>query len=218
MTIGRAMSIAPDGTRVIHSSLPTIGRNAPRTAASLPSISEDGATPAAAAPAPAPVAAAASSGDGPYRPSAADAFAPLGKGAAAPLPPAASSVVPTDAVALVVAPSAAAAPAPLLAVPAPGAGLAITGITNAPAAGSMRSFNSFQGLSCMSWARANPFTRLVTIAAICNRSRFSEGSEAPAGEAAAAPAPSEATPAEAGRQQRRKRQALKKPGVDFGEL
>lgn len=40
--------------------------------------------------------------------------------------------------------------------------------------GSYRSFNSFQGMTQASWARSNAFTRLVTIAAICNRARFAE--------------------------------------------
>ena len=38
--------------------------------------------------------------------------------------------------------------------------------------GSYASFYTFQGLSGASWARSNAFTRLVTIAAICNRAQF----------------------------------------------
>ena len=218
MTVGRAMSVAPDGTRIIHAST-TVGRASSipaafAAAAALKPIaeSEEAATPAATPHASAGVSAAASE-DGQYhRPSALDAFAQLGK--AAPAPAAvAPAAVPVPA-----------APAPAAAAPAPpqaGAGLSISGVTTAPAAsaqGSFRSFNSFQGLSHMSWERANPFTRLVTIAAICNRSRFAE-----ADEATVVPIPNAEVPAHgaapsdaAARKAARKARGLKKPGVDFG--
>lgn len=42
---------------------------------------------------------------------------------------------------------------------------------------SFRSFNSFQGMGQTSWAESNPFTRLVTIAGVCNRAQFSVGDD-----------------------------------------
>jgi hypothetical protein len=64
---------------------------------------------------------------------------------------------------------------------------------------SYASFYSFQGMTGASWARSNAFTRLITIAAICNRAQFSyeeaeaageeEGGGSPGHEPAAATVP-----------------------------
>ena len=58
----------------------------------------------------------------------------------------------------------------------------------------MASFQSFRGFTSASWAESNGFTRLMTIAAVCNRAKFAgeagseEGGEGEAGVGSAAAA------------------------------
>lgn len=62
---------------------------------------------------------------------------------------------------------------------------------------SYASFYSFQGMTGASWARSNAFTRLITIAAICNRAQFSYAEDEEEGEAGTVQNPPEA-PGEGG--------------------